>query len=249
MRGPPPGPSVANMSIRLEALVIDAQEPTHLARFWSGVLEREIAGEDDGIVTLAAPDGPGFAIDFAPTDQPKTMPNKVHLDLTSLTSDDQQATVDRALRLGGQHIDIGQGPEETHVVLADPEGNEFCVIAAGNRFLAGCGTIGAINCDGTRQAGLFWRDVLDWPLVWDEGEETAIQSPHGGCKITWSGPPLIDRPPKNRWHFDLRPDHQSAEVERLEGLGARQVDIGQGDVDWVVMADPDGNEFCVLSGG
>jgi Glyoxalase-like domain len=52
---------------------------------------------------------------------------------------------------------------------------------------------------------------------------------------------------KNRIHFDLRPDDQAAEVERLEGLGAKRIDIGQGDdVSWVVMADPEGNEFCVL---
>ena len=51
---------------------------------------------------------------------------------------------------------------------------------------------------------------------------------------------------KNRVHFDLRPDDQQAEVRRLEGLGARRIDIGQADVAWVVMADPEGNEFCVL---
>ena len=51
---------------------------------------------------------------------------------------------------------------------------------------------------------------------------------------------------ENRLHLDLRPVDQAAEVARLEQLGARRVDIGQGDVTWVVMADPDGNEFCVL---
>ena len=51
---------------------------------------------------------------------------------------------------------------------------------------------------------------------------------------------------KNRWHFDLAPDDQDAEVTRLEALGATRVDIGQGDVAWVVMADVEGNEFCVL---
>lgn len=51
---------------------------------------------------------------------------------------------------------------------------------------------------------------------------------------------------KNRVHFDLRPDDQDAEVRRLEQLGASKIDIGQGDAPWVVMADPEGNEFCVL---
>lgn len=52
---------------------------------------------------------------------------------------------------------------------------------------------------------------------------------------------------KNRLHVDLRPDDQEAEVERLVDMGARPVDIGQRDVDWVVLADPEGNEFCVLA--
>jgi hypothetical protein len=51
---------------------------------------------------------------------------------------------------------------------------------------------------------------------------------------------------KNRLHIDLRPEDQEAEVERLVDMGARQADIGQGEVSWVVLADPDGNEFCVL---
>jgi hypothetical protein len=51
---------------------------------------------------------------------------------------------------------------------------------------------------------------------------------------------------KNRLHLDLRADDQEAEVRRLEALGARRIDIGQGDVTWVVMADPEDNEFCVL---
>jgi len=87
-------------------------------------------------------------------------------------------------------------------------------------------------------------------LVWDQDEEAAIQSPHGGPKITWSGPPVRAKTSKNRMHLDVAPPadgDQQAEVERLESLGASRIDIGQGDVSWVVMADPGGNEFCVLT--
>ena len=59
-------------------------------------------------------------------------------------------------------------------------------------------------------------------------------------------PSQSEKTAKNRVHFDLRPDDQQAEVQRLEGLGARRIEIGQTDVTWVVMADPEGNEFCVL---
>ena len=156
----------------------------------------------------------------------------------------------RALELGGRHLDIGQGPDADHVVLADPEGNEFCVIEAGNDFLADTGGIGALSSDGTQEVGYFWSKALGWPLVWDQDEETAIQSPQGGTKISWGGPPVEPKLGKNRLHLDLAPPadgDQQAEVERLVSLGATRIDIGQGDVNWVVMADPDGNEFCVLT--
>jgi hypothetical protein len=68
--------------------------------------------------------------------------------------------------------------------------------------------------------------------------------------ITWSGPPLMPKPAKNRLHLHIAPPiggSLEAEVGRLVSLGAARVDIGQGDVDWVVMADQDGNEFCVVS--
>jgi Glyoxalase-like domain len=87
-------------------------------------------------------------------------------------------------------------------------------------------------------------------LVWDQGQETAIRSPHGGPKITWGGPPLIPKTGKNRLHFDIVPPvrgDQKAEVDRRVLLGASRIDIGQGEVSWVVMADPDGHEFCVLT--
>ncbi|WP_313409359.1 VOC family protein [Aeromicrobium sp.] len=238
------------MSSRLEALVIDANEPARLATFWAAILGREVveSGDDDGVLTLPSPDTLGFAIDIEPTRHPRTTRNRMHFDLTSESPDAQDATVARALELGAGHLDIGQLPTDTHVVLADPEGNEFCVLPYGNRFTAGCGTIGTISCDGSRAVGEFWQAALDWIMVWDEGEETAIQSAHGGTKISWGGPPLMDKPPKNRWHVDLRPNgDQQAEVERLETLGATRTDIGQGRVSWVVMRDPDGNEFCVLS--
>ncbi|MCP6756212.1 hypothetical protein NL533_31795, partial [Klebsiella pneumoniae] len=66
----------------------------------------------------------------------KTGPNRLHLHLTSSTPNQQHETIERVLRLGGRHIDIGQLPDEGHVVLADPEGNELCVIEPENKFLA-----------------------------------------------------------------------------------------------------------------
>jgi hypothetical protein len=238
------------MALDLYAVCFDAIDPQRVGRFWAGVLGWEPTDDPEGAVALALRDETPFRLRFVATREAKSLQNRIHFDLTSASPEEQGETVERALGLGARHLDIGQGPDAEHVVLADPEGNEFCVIEAGNTFLADCGFLGAVNCDGTREVGYFWSQALGWPLVWDQDEETAIQSPLGGPKITWSGPPLMPRPSKSRQHFDLTPaagSDQQAEVERLVSLGAKRIDIGQGAVSWVVMADPDGNEFCVLA--
>ena len=238
------------MGARLVALAWDANDPLRLAQFWAQALRWTVGEATDDVVELVPTDETGFRIDFLKVPEPKTGLSRLHLDLTTESDDDQNETVARLLELGAHHLDVGQSPEDRHVVLSDPEGNEFCVIEPENNFLSTCPRLGSITCDGTREVGYFWSEVLGWPLVWDENEETAIQRPDlTGPKITWGGPPLDPKPAKNRLHLDVAPtagSAQAAEVERATALGARRVDIGQGDVDWVVMADPDGNEFCIL---
>ena len=105
--------------------------------------------------------------------------------------------------------------------------------------------------DPSRLAG-FWQAALGWRRTFDKDDQVALEPPEGSREDGVVPDLLFLRMPgeksgKNRLHLDLRPDDQAAEVARLEGLGARRVDIGQGaDVGWVVLADPDGNEFCVL---
>ena len=188
------------MTCRLDALVVDARDPAALAVFWAGVLGWEVAG--DGAELLPT-DDTGFGLRFVRSGKPKVAQNRMHPELTSASLEDQRATVERALALGGRHVDVGQRGDEGHVVLGDPEGNEFCVIEPGNRFLAGCGFLGALSCDGSQAVGRFWSEALGWPLVWDQDEETAIRSPHGGPKITWDGVPMNPEPGRNRLRFDL----------------------------------------------
>jgi predicted enzyme related to lactoylglutathione lyase len=224
------------------ALCIDANDPHRLARSWGGVLSWDAAAAHAG----------GVGLPFPPTREQEVGQNRMHFDLTSTSPADQQRTVARALELGGRHIDVGQRPDEGHVVLADPEGNEFCVIEPGNSFLAECGFVGALARDGTQEVGYSWSAALDWPLVWDQDEETAIRAPHGGPKITWGGPPVTPKTGRNRLHFDLAPPvvgNQMAEIERLLPLGASRVDTGGNGDGSVVMVDPDGNEFSVSSPG
>lgn len=167
----------------------------------------------------------------------------MHFDLTSSSAEDQQRTVDLALRLGARHFDVGQRGDEGHVVLADPEGNEFCVIEAGNAFLADTARIGALAGDGSREVGYFWSRALHWPLVWDQDEETAIQSPRGGTKITWGGPPVAAKQGRNRLRWVLETDSSlDTEVDRLRELGA---DLVSKNGQRAELADPDGNEFIL----
>lgn len=236
------------MTSDLAALCFDAHHPVQLAMFWSELLGRKIHTDVEGEVTLLSATESEFPIRFLPTQEQKQGQNRAHFDLTSTSLGAQEQIVARALELGAKHIDVGQLPEEEHVVLADPEGNEFCVIEPGNDFLAGCGTLGALAGDGSQEVGYFWSKVLDWPLVWDEDQETAIQSPRGGAKLTWGGPPLMPKTHTDRFHFDIVPAagiSQDTEIERVLALGASQVSTDDGGS--IVMVDPDANEFRILA--
>ena len=127
------------MTCQLLALCIDANDPLRLARFWSGVLGWEMADDSRDGVALVPSDDTGFRIRFLAAQEKEPSLNLGHLHLTSTSLEDQQQTVARSLGLGARHVDVGQRPQEGHVVLADPEGNNFCVIEPGNNWLAGCG--------------------------------------------------------------------------------------------------------------
>ena len=80
--------------------------------------------------------------------------------------------------------------------------------------------LGEVGCDGTREVGLFWRDALGWPLVWDHDEETAVQSPLGGTKVSLGRSARDAQVGRNRQRLDLAAPDVAAEVKRLVGLGA-----------------------------
>lgn len=94
--------------------------------------------------------------------------------------------------------------------------------------------------------GRWWAQVLHWPSHADADGDVVLTPPPGqGPKWLFLAVPDT-KVVKNRVHLDFTPDDQAAEVERLIGLGATRVDIGQGEQSWVVLADPEGNEFCIL---
>jgi hypothetical protein len=118
-----------------------------------------------------------------------------------------------------------------------------------------------VDCHDVKAQSRWWAAVLDWQIAYEADDEVVVVPPHlleQGREVPAAerGPGLVFVPVpeakalKNRLHIDLAPgqdDDQEAEVRRLEKLGARRIDLGQGDVSWVVLADPEGNEFCVLS--
>lgn len=228
------------VSVALLAVTYDARDPARVAAFWAALLGREAVDGPDGVLL---PGGDGqVGLELVASDSVKTGPDRYHLHVTSAGPGDQERTVETALALGARHLDVGQLPEEGHAVLSDPGGNELCVIEPGNGFLAGCGLLGEVSGDGTRDVGVFWHEVLGWPLVWDENEETAVQSPQGGTKVSWGGPPVAPKDGRNRQRFHLASTDLDADVARLVALGATEVGPHR---DGVELVDPDGNEFLV----
>jgi hypothetical protein len=108
-----------------------------------------------------------------------------------------------------------------------------------------------VDAADPRAVASFWEEALGWRRTFDTEGEVVLEPPAGSPEDGVS-PDLLfvkvreAKRVKNRLHLDLRPLDQAAEVSRLEALGARRVDIGQGEQSWVVLADPEGNELCVL---
>jgi hypothetical protein len=117
-----------------------------------------------------------------------------------------------------------------------------------------------IDCHDLAAQARWWAEALGWVMAYESEDEVGIvpeYALHEEIPVDRQGPALVfrrvpeDKTVKNRLHIDVAPragDDQAAEVARLERLGARRIDIGQGDdSSWVVLADPEGNEFCVLT--
>ncbi|PSL56404.1 hypothetical protein B0I31_103153 [Saccharothrix carnea] len=226
--------------------MVDSADPAALGRFWAALLDRPITGEDADEVDVAL--GNGQELVFGLVADPKVVKNRVHLDLTSTSPDDQAAIVARAVELGAKPVDIGQG-DVPWVVLADPEGNEFCVLEQRDEY-AHTGPVAAVVVDALdpRAQVAFWAGLTGLPVT-REHDDFASLTQEAGPSLEFV---RVTEPKaaKNRLHLDLAPPADGdlpTEVARLEAWGAVRADVGQIDVPWVVLADPEGNEFCVLT--
>jgi predicted enzyme related to lactoylglutathione lyase len=239
------------MATQLWGVVIAALDPGAQAQWWADALGWRAEPDEDGDWCVVTDDPAVPKLLFEGVTDAKVVKNRIHLDVASASTEAQAATVARLRARGATDADVGQH-DAPWVVLADPEGNEFCVLDPRDRYQGAPG-LASIVLDANDPARLadFWIAATGWA----EGNRGDY-----GVSLHRPGdrPPDLDivRVPepktvKGRAHFDVHPPadgDQSAEVARLTALGATQADVGQGeDVSWVVLADPEGNEFCVLT--
>jgi hypothetical protein len=235
-------------------VVVDAADPAKLAGWWSETLGWSASAGDD---LLLLPPRPGVpALLFEPVHDPKVTKNRVHLDLATRSAADQAGLVAQLMEGGARRVDVDQG-DVPWEVMADPEGNEVCVLDHRSEYTGGgAGRLAAIVVDARRPLALalFWVAASGWQAVSGlaDGEGVRLAGPSGG-------PPYLEliavpgaKVTKNRVHLDVAPLAGAArddEVRRLLEAGAQPAHVGQGpDVPWVVLADPEGNELCVVEG-
>ena len=243
------------MATRLVQIAMNARDDSELGRFWAEVLGWSIDSEEPGVTNLEPEDftypGPAaVCVDIIAVPEPKTVKNRVHVDLATTSADHQADLVARLRALGATPADVGQG-DVPWTVLADPEGNEFCVLEPRPAY-RDTGPIAAVvaDCARPRAMARFWGEAMDWTLHEVTDDHAMLRSAAGvGPYLRFVRTPDA-KTVKNRTHLDLRPypgDDQAAEVARLLALGATEIDLGQGDVPWTCLADPEGNEFDVLT--
>lgn len=242
--------------MRLENIVMQARDVQRAGAFWSSALglvdgSPAIAGTYEGRLSLEG----GFWLDVCieQVSEPPPPGWRLHLDLLGGPPREQAAVVARLLELGATHADIGQG-EVPWVVLADPDGNAFCVMEERAAY-RDTGPIAALpldSADPERDARLY-AALTGWVPADGIGPVT-LRHPtlRGPLLELWPAPGPKVR--QNRTHLDVRPEaggpDQAGLVELALSLGASRAteDWAQGHP-WVVMRDPSGNEFCVLSDG
>ena len=243
------------MALRPVQVNIKALDHSAVGRFWAEALGWSVhSGETTYVGPAGAfvwPDPVALGIDVVTVPEPKTpKKNRVHLDLATTSAAHQSELIARLEALGATPAHVGQG-DVPWAVLADPEGNEFCVLEP-REIYRDTGPIAAVvvDCADPRAMARFWGEAMDWTLHEVTDDQAVLRSATGGGPYLefLRGPDVKAVP--DRVHLDLLPypgDDKAAEVARLRALGATDLDLGQGDVPWTCLADPEGHEFCVLA--
>jgi catechol 2,3-dioxygenase-like lactoylglutathione lyase family enzyme len=231
------------VALEVTAVVVDAVDPERTGRFWAALLERPLV-TSSGSAAIRLPDG--VLVVFTPTSTAKLGKNRLHFDLASSSAEDQAGQVARACALGAQTVDIGQG-ETPWVVLADPEGNEFCVLEPRDEYM-NCGPLAAIVFDSVDPTALatFWSGAMNQPVVQMHSDYASVRREAG----FWLEFVRVIEPKqsRNRLHLHLAaPQSHSfgdevAALVRAHGASNSCQIVPQQSI---ALADPEGNEFCV----
>ncbi|MEY2243369.1 VOC family protein [Streptomyces sp. SAS_267] len=244
------------MALRPVHVIVKALDSPAVGRFWAEALGW--TAYQPGVTTYVGPPGGPvwpdpvvLGIDVVPVPEPRTTTkNRVHLDLATTSAAHQTELVDRLRTLGATPVDVGQG-DVPWTVLADPEGNEFCVLEP-REVYRDTGPIATVvvDCVDPRAMARFWGEATDWTVHEVADDHATLRSAKGvGPYLEFLRTPGVKTVP-DRVHIDLLPypgDDKEAEVARLRALGATDLDVGQGDVPWTCLTDPEGHEFCVLA--
>jgi hypothetical protein len=243
------------VALRLVQVNFKARDDSALGRFWAGALGWGVASSGPGVTPVLPagfvwPDPVAVSVDVVAVPDPETVHDRVHLDLATTSAAHQAELVARLTELGATPADMGQG-DVPWAVLADPEGNVFRVLEPRSSY-RDTGPIAAVvvNCADPRAMARFWGEAIDWTLHEVSDDHARLRSAaDAGPYLEFLCTPDVNAV-SNRIHLDLAPyprDDQAAEVARLRALGAADADVGQGEVPWKCLADPEGNLFCVLT--
>ncbi|WP_067473882.1 VOC family protein [Actinomadura hibisca] len=245
------------MALQLVQVNFKARDDAALGQFWADALGWGVSSEGPGVTNVEPlnftwPDPTAVCVDVVTVPDPETVRYRAHLELATTSAAHQEELVARLKELGATPADVGQG-DVPWAVMADPEGNMFCVLEPREIYRdTGPIAVVAVACADPRAMARFWGEAVDWTVHEVDDDRAVLRSAKD------VGPYLEFRRTPNaetvwtRVHLDVLPyagDDQATEVARLKDLGATPADVGQGDVPWVVLADPEGNEFCVLGRG
>ncbi|EMF51492.1 MULTISPECIES: VOC family protein [Streptomyces] len=244
------------MVLRPVQVNIKAVDDSAIGRFWAQALGWGVSGSGSG-ATAAKPAGfdwrepVGVCVDVIAVPEARSATkNRVHLDLATTSAAHQAELVERLRALGATPADVGQG-DVPWTVLADPEGNEFCVLEP-REIYRDTGPVAAVvvDCVDPRAMARFWGAATDWtPREVTDDLAVLRSADDTGPYLEFLRTPGRKTVP-DRVHLDLLrfpDDDHEAEVARLRALGATDLDVGQGEVPWRCLADPEGHEFCVLA--
>ena len=222
-------------------LCLDATDPAVLGEFWASALALELHHQDGGDVYLTGPT-PQHTIWVNRVPEPKTVKNRMHLDVGVAGRDGLQALIDAGAR-------VVDDESFSWIVMADPEGGELCAFVREGERAVGMPQIYEIGVDTTdspeasRRIAAWWADLLGAEVADDDGYSYVGRIPGAPFETLDFVPVPEPKTVKNRVHLDVTTDS----VEALVAAGARVLRERDDEIAWTVLADPEGNEFCAFT--